>query len=169
MQGMGIGPEVGLAQRLAHPHVHATLDPCALYVGGDLRAVQGDPQKKGLSLLIDCSPHRTRTGATGLPPTGPAAEIKRQLDGIRRSIAPRAVAKLGGPAGLKPIKQIQKKAETQGRHVRSAEAIAKCREQATANIAKVKSGHGSPGALRTSKAARKAARELKKLQKLGLA
>ncbi len=125
-----------------------------------------------MSLLFDCSPQRTRKGgATGLPPTGPAAEIKKQLDASRRVSAPRAVAKPGAKPGrrLKPIMQIQKKASDQGRWVPTAKIIAKCREHGIANAAKAKSGHGSQGVLRQSKAARKAARELKKLQKLGLA
>ncbi len=123
--------------------------------------------KKGLSLLFDCSPHRTRKGAS-LPPTGPADVIKRQLNDIRKRIAPRAVAKLGRPAGLQPIQQIHEKARVQGKELQPAKTIVKARRRAAVTNAKAKSGHGSPGVLKTSKAARRAARELKKLQKLGL-
>jgi hypothetical protein len=78
------------------------------------------------------------------------------------------VAKLRRPAGLQPIKKLQKKAERQGRHVPSAKTITKARRLTAVANAKAKSGHGSPGVLRTSKAARRAAKELKKLKKLGL-
>ncbi len=117
-----------------------------------------------MSLLVDCSPHRTRTqgGPAGLPPTGPTAEIKGQLTAIRKCIAPMALAKLGRPAGLQPIKQIQKKARVQGREVPSAKTITKARRLTAVANAKAKSGHGSPSVLRGSKAARRAARKLKR-------
>ncbi len=70
-----------------------------------------------------------------------------------------AVAKLSRPAGLQPIKQIQKKARVQGKKVHSAKALTKARRQNTVLNAKAKSGHGSPSVLRASKAARRAARE----------
>jgi hypothetical protein len=114
-----------------------------------------------LSLLFDCSPHRTRKGVS-LPPTGPAAVIKSQLINIRKSIAPRAMAKLRRPAGLQPIQQIHEKARVQGKELQPAKTIVKARRRATVAYAKAKSGHGSPGVLKASKAARKAARELKK-------
>jgi hypothetical protein len=80
--------------------------------------------------------------------------IKLQIDSILKSGVPRAVAKLGRPAGKQSVGQVQKKAKG---NWRSAKEIKMGRETAAVSNAKRNLGLASKGQKKASKKASKKA------------